>query len=443
MGCGGSKLPSDKRPHSSFTGRKTPKDAFAKQSKKAKSLVSIRADVVEVLAPEVDDTTIQPVEPDFVISKANHVKDVRTDSIADDISELNLLPGEASQPKEETVVETKEDAVSTTVLEVKQVSKVDLTAPEISVTESTTGEAFSQSCEAAEDAVVENKVNETIAEPNIPEESPIAIHHSVKDLKLNLEEDAKLSTISFADDDIKSLPEDNDESGKDLQEFFDNHAEHEPEENVFETDHELSCAEDHTKTSPKIVVEAAEVIEEIEPQEIPDDVAPDPELASADDIPELLSETAVEPAIAQDDNELQIIPDGTIHEIESLNDIQVLPDSTDTDAERNESASDSTKDFVKSARVKDRNDSLISQEYKNAFPDGEPDGLTQGNITASEYRFICDEQAVLKEYNESLTELREMGSTDLAEIRNVKVRHKIPKSIDSGVDDLFISELAT
>jgi len=408
MGCGGSKLP---RPHSTYDGRKKPKAASAKR--RAKSLVSLRSDAVEILSNEVDDSESQLTKKlDFVQSKPNRLKDNHTFGAADDdISELDLLPGET--PREEILMVEP--------IHVKPVPKINIQNLDNSsenslINEKQTGTASKDDAEELAEKIDKKSIKSLklgsktsvqssptslksikslrIGSKTSRQSSPTSLK-STKSLKLGSENSRKSSQASLTNHEMQILDSVGDNQ---LQEFSDNHTTSDAaEDDIFEID--------HTQHSPKSVKHTLDTA---------------------------------------DENELQLIPDSVsaIHTIESLDEIQVLPDTVNAKAAV--ATKDTTKDFVKSKKaLRFRSDSVISREYNAEFPDGEFDGLKHGNITESEYRFICDEQAVLKEYNESLTELRDMGSTDLADIRNVMIRPKIPKSIDSGVDDLYISELAT
>jgi len=429
MGCGGSKLP---RPHSTYDGRKKPKVTSAKR--RAKSLVSLRSDAVEILSNEVDDSESQPTKQlDFVQSKPKRLNDTQNDGAADDnISELDLLPGETSREEILMVepvqvkpvvpkinIQNLDNLSENSLINEKQTEAAPKDDADVlvekmdkkSITSLKLGSKTSvQSSPASVKSIKSLKLGSKTSGHSSPTSgksikslklgsktsrgSSLASLKSTKSQKLGSENSRKSSLASLTNHELQIL----DSVDGQLQELSDNHTTAEAAENdIFETD--------HTQHSPKSVQQRLLPAEEHEPQLIPDS-------ASA------------------------------IHEIESLDEIQVLPDTVNEKTAV--TTKDSTKDFVKSKKaMRFRSNSLISAEYNAQFPDGEYDGLKHGNITESEYRFICDEQAVLKEYNESLTELRDMGSTDLADIRNVKIRPKIPKSIDSGVDDLYISELAT
>jgi len=430
MGCGGSKLP---RPHSTYDGRKKPKVTSAKR--RAKSLVSLRSDAVEILSNEVDDSESQTTKKlDFVQSKPNRLKDTQNDEAADDnISELDLLPGETPRedilmvepvhvkpvvPKiniqnldnlsENSLINEERTEAATTDATEELAQKMDKKSiKSLKLGSKSSGQSSPVSVKSLKSLKLGSKTSRQsspasqksikslkLGSKTSGNSSPTSLK-STKSLKLGSVNSRKSSLASLTSHEMQILDSVDDNH---LQELSNNHTTAEAaEDNIFETN--------HAQHSPKSVKQTLDAPEE---------------------------------------NELQLIPDSVsaIHEIESLDEIQVLPDTVQEKAAV--TTKDTTKDFVKSKKaMRFRSDSLISKEYNAQFPDGEYDGLKHGNITESEYRFICDEQAVLKEYNESLTELREMGSTDLADIRNVKVKPKIPKSIDSGVDDLYISELAT
>lgn len=454
MGCGGSKLPKEKRPHS------VPRAAFNQKNKVARSVVSLHSNRVEILSSDSVENDSIPEERDFIFTKPKTITGNRAPSISN-VSEIDL-PGATrdtfetdalhSQTAAETPTErqfqTKVSAVkieesagsNELVNKIKEVEKLEpVGSPEVIQKNFKTVENNVKVDDVIDDGIsiissdvvsLPNARDTNIGEVNqkvVPHVEPnVDSKADVPVINVNETDDAKTDSRTT----LQNITAEDD---AELQDFFDTHIVELPEEDVFETDHELDCTEDHKVT--EVSSDKCSKITEMNDEQ---NSVRNKE-ATLDQI-----ERSTTPEILRDDDGTEIIPDGIIHEIESLNQIEMLPD-TINDADHRDELEDSTRDFVRTHRQKSvenglNDDSLISKEYSKLFPD---DNVNMGNITSSEYRFICDEQEVLKEYNESLTELKEMDSNDYAQITDITVKPKVPKSIDSGIDDLYISELGT